>query len=396
MTRFRPSHSLFGLLPLFVLAHFAHHLLTALPVPLLPMIRGGFGLTYTQSGLLVSAFSLTYGLAQLPAGWLADRIGRRILVTLSICGVAVTGLVVGLSQVYVLLVVGFILMGVLGGGYHPAAPPLVSAAVEPRHLGRALGLHAIGGSASFFLAPLVGVAVASAWGWRGAFLGLAAPTFAFGVLFHILLGRIQQPSLGKKIEAGRGLPAVAARIRFRPLLAVMVLSISVAAVTTAVIAFIPLFLVDRFGVSQRTAAVFLSIIYAAAFFAAPAGGHLADRLGKIPVLLGTAILTGPILLLFERLPFGLGTGVLFLMFGAVVMGGGPVVEAFIMSQTNEANRSTIMGVFYFAIMESGGVLTPIMGRLIDSHGFSASYALAGGFLIVLTLVCGLVLWKERK
>ena len=61
-----------------MLAHFGHHLLTALPVPLLPMIRDDFGLDYTQSGLVITAFSLAYGIGQLPAGWLADRIGTRV------------------------------------------------------------------------------------------------------------------------------------------------------------------------------------------------------------------------------------------------------------------------------------------------------------------------------
>lgn len=62
-----------GLIPLFVLAHFVHHLLTALPIPLLPMIRSDFSLDYTKSGLVISAFNLSYGIGQLPAAWLADR-----------------------------------------------------------------------------------------------------------------------------------------------------------------------------------------------------------------------------------------------------------------------------------------------------------------------------------
>jgi MFS family permease len=94
-----------GLVPLFVLAHCAHHILTALPTPFLPMIRDDFHLNYTQSGLLLSAFSLSYGLGQLPAGWLADRIGQVILITMGICGVALAGLLVGFSQTYTMAVV---------------------------------------------------------------------------------------------------------------------------------------------------------------------------------------------------------------------------------------------------------------------------------------------------
>ena len=113
-----------------MVAHFAHHLVNALPVPLLPLIRDSFALDYTRSGLVISAFSLSYGIGQLPGGWLADRIGPRILITIGICGVALAGLLVGLSQTYIMMLVFLALMGVLGGGYHPASAPLISASVE--------------------------------------------------------------------------------------------------------------------------------------------------------------------------------------------------------------------------------------------------------------------------
>lgn len=116
-----------GLLPLFVLAHFGHHLLPAPPIPFLPMIRGDFSLDYTQSGLVISAFNSSYGIGQLPAGWLSDRIGPPIMVTVGICGVALLGFFVGLSQIFLMMIIFLILMGIMGGGSHPAAPPTISA-----------------------------------------------------------------------------------------------------------------------------------------------------------------------------------------------------------------------------------------------------------------------------
>ena len=44
-----------GVVLLFALAHLAHHLVTALPVPLLPFIRDEFNLDYTRAALVVSA-----------------------------------------------------------------------------------------------------------------------------------------------------------------------------------------------------------------------------------------------------------------------------------------------------------------------------------------------------
>ena len=100
-----------GPMPLFIMAHCAHHLLTALPTPLLPLIRTEFALNYTQSGLLISVFGISYGLSNLPSGWLADRIGPRSMITMGICGIAIAGLFIGLSPTYNMMVAFMILMG---------------------------------------------------------------------------------------------------------------------------------------------------------------------------------------------------------------------------------------------------------------------------------------------
>ena len=70
-----------------------------------------------------------------------------------------------------MLIVCFMLMGVLGGGYHPSAAPIVSSLVESKNRGRTLGFDDIGGGASFCMLPLVAAAIAAAWGWRGLFIG---------------------------------------------------------------------------------------------------------------------------------------------------------------------------------------------------------------------------------
>ena len=385
-----------GLVPLFVLAHCAHHILTALPTPFLPMIRNDFNLNYTQSGLLLSAFSISYGLGQLPAGWLADRIGQIILITLGICGVAVAGLFLGFSQTYYMAILFLVLMGLMGGGYHPAAPPLIAESVKPEKLGRSLGLHIIGGSSSYFLAPLIGVAIAAALGWRGAFIGLAIPTALFGIAFYFLLTRrikIRKDQGGssevqKKPERFPG--------QKRQLTVMILLSTCTAATMISTISFIPLFLVDHFGINEKTAAALLSIIYSGGLWAAPIGGVLSDRLGRIPVLLTVCFLAGPIIFLLNVFPYGIGTWLLLLALGICLAVRMPVMESYIVDHTNPATRSTVLGIYYFTAMESGGVLTPVMGYLIDKIGFFMSFSIAGSALLLVTLVCSFGLRERGK
>jgi len=379
-----------------MLAHFAHHLLTALPVPLLPFIREGFALDYTQSGLVISAFSLAYGIGQLPAGWLADRTGPRILITISICGVALCGLLVGLSQTYFMMLVFLVLMGLAGGGYHPAAPPLIYASVETKNQGRALGLHMVGGSAAFFLAPLICAAIAAAWSWRGSFIGLAIPTIIFGVVFHVLLGR----RLADTKKAEHRITASLEETpppqgRLRRLVSFIILSTFTQAVLFSTISFIPLFMVDHFGVSKGTAAAFLSLIYSCGLWVSPLGGHLSDRLGRVPVVLVACFATGPVIYLLNLVPYGLGIGALLIVIGMAMYTRGPVSEAYIVGQTSKHRRSTILGIYYFSSMESGGILTPLIGYLIDQFGFYTSFTIAGAAVVTITLACSIFLWGSR-
>ena len=387
-----------GTLWLFVLSHFSHHLITALIVPLLPYIRNDFGLDYTQSGFVISAFSLSYGIGQLPAGWLADRMGSRNLITISIVGVALAGLMVGLSHAYLLMVLCLIGMGIAGGGYHPSAPPLISASVAPEKRGFALGCHVVGGSASFFLSPLIGAAIATAFGWRGAFIWLAIPSIIFGIIFYQVLGTRSIPAdpIGSKKDptSETGTP----RSFFRRVIPFMVLTAFTSALMTSVFSFIPLFLVDQFEIPERTAAAMMAIIFGTGLWAAPLGGHLSDRVGRIPMMLTICIISGPAIFFLNLVPYGhgFGFGSLLLVIGIIVMIRMPVSEAFLVSEVPNRYRSTFLGIYFFSAIEGGGVLTPVMGSLIDHYGFYVSFTLAAVSLVLVTVICAFFLLRDRK
>jgi len=309
---------------------------------------------------------------------------------------AVAGFFVGLSQNFWMLVIFLAMMGLLGGGYHPGAPPMISSLVEPARRGRALGLHMIGGGASFFLSPLIAMAIAAYWSWRGSFIGLAVPTLAFGIYFHLLL---------KKHEAGKPLdqplpPRLSEKIPkqrlFGPLILVIFLSTFSAAVLFSVMSFIPLFLVDKIGYSKETAGTFFALIYSAGLWASPMGGYFSDRFGPIPVLLFVLLLTGPVIFLLNFVSSWLGIGILLLTLGMIIYVRMPVSESYILSHTPEGRRSAILGIYFFAGMEGGGILTPVMGYMIDHLGFFATYTFAASIIILTTLICGIFLRGDLK
>src|SRR5579883_1486680 len=68
------------------------------------VIREELHLSGTQMGALLSAFSLAYGLAQLPAGWLLDRFGPRSVLSLGMLLWSVAQMTTGIVSGFASLV----------------------------------------------------------------------------------------------------------------------------------------------------------------------------------------------------------------------------------------------------------------------------------------------------
>jgi len=385
-----------GVIPLFALAHLSHHLVTALPAPLLPYIRDEFALDYTHAGFIISAFGVVYGICQLPAGWLADRLGPRILLITGIVGVGATGLLVGMSPNYVILLAGLMLMGILGGGYHPASTTMISAVVEPGSRGQALGFHLVGGSFSYFLAPLIAAGIAAAWGWRGPFLAMAIPSIGIGIILHIIL-RKRVPT--QKIVA-RGTSAETeaqpAPGQMRRLITVITLSSFTMALVMSIVSFVPLFLVDTFGTGKEAAAASMSVVYAMAFWAGPLAGYLSDRLGHMVMIITTCFMASVVIFLLNIVPYGFGIFLVLAIIGTVNAFNTIVAQSYIVDQTPAKHRSTALGFYFFGNMEGTGILTPVLGYFIDHFGFHTGLNMSSLAIVAALVIGSAILWLSRK
>lgn len=379
-----------------MLAHFGHHLIAALLQPLLPFIRDDFALGYAQAGWVVSAFTLAYGFSQLPAGWLADRIGSRILITLGISGVAACGFLVGLSPSYTVMVIFLVVMGVIGGGYHPAASPLVSASVEEQNRGRALGLHQIGGTASFFLTPLIAVGIASALGgWRGSFTALSVLIFIFGIILFVLLGKRGYTRQNKEQKPESHAETAPTRSYLRRLIPFIILGTTVQISVFSTISFIPLFAVDHLGVGEEAGAALLSLFHSSGLWAGPLGGYLSDRVGKVPVMLFVSIISGPAIYLLSLVSFGWSISLVLVVLGICQYAAMPVSEAYVITHVPERKRSTALGIYYFVSRGGPGLLMPAIGYLFDRFDFGTSFTVVGVTALAVNLACSLFLWGSR-
>jgi MFS family permease len=115
-------------------------------------IQDDLGLTDVQVGWMLSAFFWTYALAQVPAGWLTDRFGSRLMLTTYILGwslfTGLTGLAGGFF-VLLLLRLGF---GLAQAGAYPTGASVISKWAPFSQRGIASSVVAVGGRVGGWLA----------------------------------------------------------------------------------------------------------------------------------------------------------------------------------------------------------------------------------------------------
>jgi sugar phosphate permease len=141
----------------------------------IPYIAQEFKLSPVEMGVVMSAFFFAYAVCQIPGGLLGDRFGVRKVMCFGIFWwsvfTAVTGMAANLTQMVVMRV----LFG-LGEGIFPACSfKTISTYFPRRERTTANAIMLASNSLGPAVAPLLVVAIMSAWGWRAVFYCLCLP-----------------------------------------------------------------------------------------------------------------------------------------------------------------------------------------------------------------------------
>ncbi|HUG68722.1 MAG TPA: MFS transporter [Pirellulaceae bacterium] len=115
-------------------------------------IQQDLGLTDQQVGTMLGAFFLTYALGQVPSGWLADRYGSRLMLTLYILAWSLLTGLTGVAGVFAALLSLRYALGFAQAGAYPTAASIVSKWMPLAARGRASSVIAVGGRVGGFLA----------------------------------------------------------------------------------------------------------------------------------------------------------------------------------------------------------------------------------------------------
>ncbi len=264
--------------------------------PVLPLIISELHLTYAQSGLLVSLFSLPGVFVSLLGGFFADRFGMRSLG--AGCFLLMIGgtLLVGLGANLHILWMGRIIAGIGGFTLSVFLPKLLSQWFKNRELGLAMGLFNTGVPLGSVLCFGLFGGMGSQWGWRIPILFTGGYLFITFILFLSLYRSLHAPEKRKDEPA-----SIYKSIKEMgwPIWWVGLSWLWFNAAFTSFATFGPnLFLQE--GYSIEKSGLFIGIPLLGSFFFSPVIGHLVDRLKHQEWFIGTgAIALGGLALLFN-------------------------------------------------------------------------------------------------
>jgi len=143
-------------------------------LPALGNIGRDLGVTdETRWSLVITAFTIGLGGAQLFVGTLSDRYGRRWLMIGSLLGFAVFSVLAAAAETFALLLVARALQGVAAAGAQVVVRSVVRDRFEGREMAQVMSFASAIFMAAPIIAPFMGTAVLAVAPWRWIFIVLA-------------------------------------------------------------------------------------------------------------------------------------------------------------------------------------------------------------------------------
>lgn len=360
--------------------------------PVLPAYARSFGLSAGAVGLVIGVYGLARFLANVPAGQLAERRGRKPVLIL---GTAITTVAsalmataASLGQLLLYrLLAGFGAATVLTGGQ-----VMVGDLATPENRGRMMSLYQ-----GFFLigvglGPSLGGLLADRFGLRAPFVAYALFSGLACLVALFVIRETKPRGTTRSTAVPDEAPGAAARavVWSAPFLLVGLVSfVQFFARTGAFFTVVPLLGKDRMGASEAQIGLVQTLAQVVNLAVLYHAGLLADRLGRKRVIVPATLVCGLAMALFalsgnyatyllSAFVWGLGSGF-----------AGPSPAAYVADLAPPALRGRVFGA-YRSLADSGYIVGPILlGWLAGVGGYALPLLLTAALFLLSGTLFGL-------
>ncbi len=360
-----------------------------------PTFAKALHLDPSELGLVFSVFLVGYCLMPWPAGYLADKIGARKVLSFATGWFAVFSGLTAIGWNFVSLFVIRLLFGIGEGTGLPASLKANQnwSATHQRGVGSAIYLTGVclGGA----LAPLFTVAIIASFGWRAVFYIMAIPGVLVALLVWFYLKDRPQEVLSESEIARSGMAPPSEMPVSR---ALMYRSWSIWALYVGFFLFnvtywglalwVPSYFAGVRHVNLSQLGIWSSLPWAGGLFGGYAAGWIGDIAPRRKYVLTACFMLAGICSVLTYTASSGPTAVAFLTVGYFFMiGGAASIYSLMMVLVGAEAAGAAMGSMYFFGILGGVVAPSVIGFIVqNTHSYAIPFGLMGGGIFVGGLV----------
>ena len=364
-------------------AHMTEHLYVGVITVALPVIGSAMGLSMAQIGSLVSTRSLVAGIVNLPSGFLADAIRRRtVLLGVCLIFLGLASLLMSFAQGFWTLMAFMAIGGIGSGSFHPQSIAILSTAYRERRA-FALGIHDSAANLGEVIAPLTIGALLAYTDWRTTLQIWALPGLVVGISYAMFF-----PEIDRQVNRGarwqRLLPKEL--VKNRDMLVMFLVSVFRTLGQSALTVALPLYLTLHLKLSVAVMGLYISTLFFFAGISPSISGWVADRIGRIPLIIIGSALAALSVVALPHLPAGILLGIGCALVGGLLWALRPVIFAAAMEMVSPELSGTTVGFLYSGNMGLSFLAPLTAGLVADAYGLPTTLTFIGIFPLLACLV----------
>jgi sugar phosphate permease len=360
----------------------------------LPEIRKELGLSFTAGGALSAASLLTYALIQIPAGYLADRIGSRKIFFIGALGLNIFSLFFGLISSYWQGIGTQVMSGFFRAFLFVPSITLLTSWFGPERRATATALSSVGLFLSQVLVNSGGPLLAGEFDWRFPFVVFSAA----GIIASLIYIRFAKESPVAVAHHTVNLHEMIGLFNYKFMWICGGIQFVRYAIFQGIATWLPSLLIDEQGISLQITGGIMAV---RALLTSPSqllGGYISDKIRNPTLIIASSLV---ILLITTTLLVRINNITLLvvvIMINAIFVQFyfGPLF-ALPVERLGQHMAGTLTGVSNFYANLGGFTAVYVLGILKDTSGTFASgfYFMAALSIIGLLLIVPLSRTKEN-
>lgn len=362
-------------------------------IPVLPLYAQAFGVAASAIGITIAIFGLARMFSAMPAGRLSDLLGRRR-------SMAIGGLLCTAGNLWCALAASFPefvaarFVSGLGAGWVQSVGIIVLADVSaPQQRGRMMSIYQGTFLFTVGVGPFPGGLLASHFGLAAPFASYAVASGLAAVLAWVMVPETRR--FGHDDQPAAAADDIPYMRQMRILLAdpgyamVCLMGLANAVVRTGgLFNVVPLLAVSRLGLGPGAIGAWLALGSLLGLAASYPAGVLADRHGRKPVIVPSALLTALAFLVYCWAPSMAWFGLACMLWGVAAAVNGAAPAAYAADKAPAGMNAAAMSG-YRGISDIGYVIGPVLlGLLADWHGVQAGLLFAAVLVAAVGLLFG--------